>query len=219
MNNRLDELFREKLSDHSIPPSDPTWSRVKDSLSKKNSRILLFRIAAAVLLLAALASVVGRLSIRSAEAPALSHYPDPKPLRVPAQPPARATSPKQESKPRSQKEIRHADQPNRQNEELMATPNTSQTEQPAADDTVIPSTQAVVAEVSQTEKPIVLEYRLDAISSHPAPPVEIATREKSGLRRVIDLAWEAKNGDSPLSLRQTKDELFALNFKTKKISK
>jgi hypothetical protein len=81
---------------------------------------------------------------------------------------------------------------------------------------------AMVAGAAKTEKPIVLEYRLETIEvPGPGPVAESASvtesNEKSGLRKVIDFAWDAKNSDGPLAnMRQAKDELFALNFKKDK---
>ena len=48
MNNPLDKLFKNKLTDHSIEPGEKTWARVSAGLTKKNSRIIWYRAAAAL---------------------------------------------------------------------------------------------------------------------------------------------------------------------------
>ena len=62
MSNRLDQLFKNKLSDHTLTPSVNAWDRVKDSLAKKNNRPLMVRMAAAVLLAGALTTTLLWLS-------------------------------------------------------------------------------------------------------------------------------------------------------------
>ena len=69
------------------------------------------------------------------------------------------------------------------------------------------------------EKPMVLEYRLDEIKPSPSvtEPIQIADeKEKSGFRKVIDFAIDAKNSSPMADLRDAKDGLFAMNFKKDK---
>lgn len=54
--DRIDQFFKNKLDDHTIAPSENAWSRVEAGLSKKNN-VVLWRWAAAVLLMGALISV------------------------------------------------------------------------------------------------------------------------------------------------------------------
>jgi hypothetical protein len=65
---------------------------------------------------------------------------------------------------------------------------------------------------SSTQKPIKLEFTLDDFASEEKV---VATTEvkNTGLKRVLELAKEVKNGEGPVSnLREMKNELFALNF-------
>src|SRR5258706_1768542 len=62
MRNRLDQLFKNKLSDHGLATSANAWNRVKDGLAKKNNKPLVLRIAAAVLLVGALTTTLFRLT-------------------------------------------------------------------------------------------------------------------------------------------------------------
>ena len=61
------------------------------------------------------------------------------------------------------------------------------------------------------EKAIVIEYRLESVAT--AQP---AAKERSGLRKVLDFAWEAKNSTPLGDLRDAKDELLAFDFRKDK---
>ena len=48
--NKLDEFFKEKLTDHSIAPSTGAWQKVEAGFSKKNKGVAWLRWAAVFLL-------------------------------------------------------------------------------------------------------------------------------------------------------------------------
>ena len=48
--NKLDELFKEKLSDYSVAPSAGAWQKIEPHLSKKNETMVWVRWAAVLLL-------------------------------------------------------------------------------------------------------------------------------------------------------------------------
>src|SRR5260370_42474144 len=55
--DRVDQFFKNKLEDHSIAPSENAWTKVEAGLSKKNN-VVLWRWAAAVLLMGALITII-----------------------------------------------------------------------------------------------------------------------------------------------------------------
>jgi hypothetical protein len=71
-------------------------------------------------------------------------------------------------------------------------------------------------EVASTrQKPIKLEFTLEALPSEET--VATTTEEKStGIKKVLNLAREMKQGEGLSSLREKKDELLAHNFLTKR---
>jgi len=55
--DRLDQFFKNKLDDHAIAPSENAWAKVESGLSKKNN-VVVWRLAAAVLLMGALVTII-----------------------------------------------------------------------------------------------------------------------------------------------------------------
>src|SRR5260221_10566584 len=55
--DRVDQFFKNKLEDHTIAPSENAWAKVEEGLSKKNN-VVLWRWAAAVLLMGALITII-----------------------------------------------------------------------------------------------------------------------------------------------------------------
>ncbi|MFM8739807.1 MAG: hypothetical protein ACKOC0_06340, partial [Cytophagales bacterium] len=52
--NKMDELFKNKLENHSLPPSAEAWEKVEHQLEKKSKPVIWWRAAAAVLLVGAM---------------------------------------------------------------------------------------------------------------------------------------------------------------------
>ncbi len=87
------------------------------------------------------------------------------------------------------------------------------TEEVVALEKLKPKATPPVKIASTKQKPIKLEFTLDDFTSE--QPVATVTEEKStGLKKVLELAREVKNGEGPL--KEMKNELFALNFKKNK---
>jgi len=57
MENKIDQFFKNKLEGHNLPPSEEAWAKVEANLSKKNN-VVIWRIAAAILVAGALISVI-----------------------------------------------------------------------------------------------------------------------------------------------------------------
>src|SRR5258707_4949475 len=58
--DRVDQFFKNKLEDHTIAPSENAWAKVEEGLSKKNN-VVLWRWAAAVLMMGALITIIYQL--------------------------------------------------------------------------------------------------------------------------------------------------------------
>ena len=230
MRNRLDELFKNKLSDHSLAPSVNAWDRVKDRLAKKNNKPLVLRIAAAALLVGALTTTLLRLSSNdpaSNSPPSVSLGKNAESkisTERPANPSPRSIA--VEKKKRAQQTVvkkkrERADENDRraviedQNNVTLSIMGAEEPNQPNDSSGTVSTTNSQPID----EKPIVLVYRLESIG--PNPVVDSASapgpREMSGLLKAINFARDAKNGDVGLgNLRQAKDELFVFNFKKDK---
>jgi hypothetical protein len=57
MENKIDQFFKDKLEGHNLAPSEEAWAKVEANLSKKNN-VVIWRIAAAILVAGALISVI-----------------------------------------------------------------------------------------------------------------------------------------------------------------
>ena len=229
MGNQLDKLFKDKLAGHTLPPSPQAWSKVEAGLSKTNKGVMVFRIAASVLLASALAASMVWIASRQASIPLSltqntakkqaplkaiqpskiekknTHKPagaDGKRILPHPNPPETATIPIEVSQP-------HALSTTQDHNSKI-----DSTQQPI----VITDPVKLVAIQETIVKPIIIEYRLETISLLPTTesPSTATAQEKSGFRKVIDFALEAKNSSPLGDLREAKDGLFAFNFKKEK---
>ncbi len=239
--DRVDQFFKNKLEDHSMAPSENAWAKVEAGLSKKNN-VVLWRWAAAALLMGALITIIysSQRGIGNSQ-PALAEKKIKKGSPV-ASDPSNLTQPKTES-PSQQSSSTFAAKKN--STKSLIQPAKIESEEIQKKETIavvdhkIKKTEAddmnqgqeaknkieekIIAEAtpkkevaSTTRKPIKLEFTLEDL-----PSVEtVATTNEvknTGLKKVLELAREMKQGEGPLtSLREKKNELFAHNFITGK---
>ena len=229
----LDELFKEKLADHTTPPSADVWQKVEGNLSKKNNTIVWLRWAA-VFLLGGL--LLGTLWLQQEKIAA--------PLSQTVKPVQKQIVP--EIKIRNQSSIANAEEAkkslfSKRKINRSANPKTIPQGLPLnIEVTEVVEDKSIAQNVSLHEtlvhhekksQSIVLTYTLDPVET-PAeilapvvtadlPTVTAAEHKKEkSLRRMMKLASDVKNSDSPLSgLRGMKDELFALDLKKKPTGK
>ncbi len=218
MNNKVDKFFKDKLGGHTLQPSAQAWEKVESHLSKKNKMAVWLRVAAAValfgLLLFAALNWEGYTSKqndiveqKSPQTPA----PEPKvEAQVPAPQVAKQEAPKIESKPKTQV----VEEEPVQIAEVVK--EEEQTESPVAMNEPSP-----VTELTETaEKPVVIVYSLPTIRKKEAVEPVVAETKKTAIERVLEIAKDVKNSDSPLAdLREKKDEIFALDFRKDKTKK
>src|SRR5258708_4081117 len=220
-NNPLDKLFKDKLADFAQPPPANTWTRVEITLTKKNNGLIWIRSAAALLLVGAVLGAMSWLSnspvVQSAKM--TNSSPEMPAKEIQKGPVAKA---KLDRVPRATRfDVKKKTTP-------TENPKVKEAEQQADVDamTLIKAESPLVQPVltfeetkvrEPVERPIVLEYRLEEIKASSSVMESVADeKEKSGFRKVIDFAIDAKNSNPMADLRDAKDELFALNFKKDK---
>ncbi len=217
--NKLDELFQEKLTNHSVVPSPEAWQKIEAGLSKKTRPLIWLRWAAVFLLGGLLLSV---LWLRSPETPSTIT----ESRSVPESP--RNDNQKQafvEKKQMNRTQVKKRPARKKPAEHPMVQQEPGKEALAVIDKAgvVMPASETVVVQTSpaQTQVPIVLVYTLDSIEpSAITPSALVATagsdKKDSSLKRVLEFASTLKNSDSPLdNLRNAKEELFALDFKKK----
>lgn len=225
--NKLDEFFKEKLTNHSIAPSAGAWQKVESGLSKKNNGVIWLRWAAVVLLGALL---LGTLWMQREDLPAPMAKDKLPPAEVekenqqPLQPAIAEKLPETKNVVREKKaKSTRTSQPIVQEEIQQADLKKEEAQVKEKLSVQLPETDLAA---KQTSQGIVLTYTLDAITpsgeKSETEPAIVAATEKKGksLKRMMDFAKNIKHSESPLGeLRIKKGELFALDLKKKPTSK
>ncbi|MEY4930929.1 MAG: hypothetical protein RI909_1653 [Bacteroidota bacterium] len=227
MSNRIDQLFKEKLSDHKVAPSAEAWMKVQSGLSKKNKLVIVWRMAAVFVLFGAFIGTWYFLNhdntINTPQLTEKSEIITPendviekpiKPLKESAKPNI-AQTPKSE---RKKKEIQsHEIKKELQNSVAENSVTNNQELQKQAEEVTI-AEPVLVAQAEIKEKPIVIEFTLEPITKEaPVAVAQTLEEDNSGLKKIWDAARDVKNGDSDLSIiRDAKNQLFALDFRKDK---
>ena len=227
MSNRIDQLFKEKLSDHKVAPSAEAWTKVQTGLSKKNKFLIVWRMAAVFALFGALISTWYYL--RNDETITSTQLAEKKEITIPpkvviekrselvtegakttiAQTPKSESGKRRNEKSEVKKQIENSTYQN------IAVENELQKK---VEDKAMVAEEDLIALSVKKEKPIVIEFTLESISKEPI--IEVAQTneaESSGLKKILETALDVKNGDSDLGIiRDAKNQLFALDFKKDK---
>ncbi len=218
MNQQPDKLFRDKLRVYEQPVSPAAWERVSGSLAAKRYTKLIFRVAAAVLLLAT-ATLLFYPAAHKPMTDTLSdtRQPSPKP---------RITEP-----PTSQKTLK----------ETVPTPSTKDvvekavvakaSEKRAAPTPAIEALRATLAEpvklveestsspAMQSPRNVTIVFTRDEVNEkylakNFAKDATLDVENPSGLKKLLDKAYDLKHNQDLLgSLRQKKNEILAINFR------
>jgi hypothetical protein len=221
--SNLDELFKEKLSDHTLEPTGEAWSKVESGLQARKSSYGWMRWAAALLL--------GSLLIGSYWLP---NKVDPGTIAQSHD--VTVTPRKTEKKEILQKtteprKIDKAIASQTQSEMKPVEPNVEKVEQVVTlKETIqlVPEEDTLISEVVRnpvSTSAIALTYTLETIEETTAETKTVATvavvdQKESSLKRVVKFARNVKNGDTPLiGLRGMKDELFARELRKKTTTK
>ncbi len=223
MKNKIDRFFKDKMESHSLPPSEEAWVKVEANLSKKN-KVIAWRIAAAVLIMGALVSVIIGSWPRVGQHQQFIAAKKQLPLLP------RSVSSQTENKS-EQKEMRFVgtqtsgESENKPEQKERQEIEIGSVETPTVEEIVGKEIKLLENKImeatpkkevaSPTWKAIKLEFTLDGISSEAVATADDG--KKSGLKKVFDLARDVKNGEAPINnLRNIKDEFFAFNFKKTK---
>jgi hypothetical protein len=231
MENQMDKLFKDKLESHSLPPSEDGWSKVEAKLSKKNNAIA-WRIAAAILLMGSSAALI-YWSHKSDVPQSIAIDQSKKPNNPAVTSPLKKAEPAEEAVMEKRKISKaptikkkpttpSVHLPDQKEEEKTLTPSTIELQKTITvalvnenkpEEKMKSEATSSTKVASTAPKPIKLEFTLDDLTSEEKT---VATGEvkNSGLKRVLELAREVKNGEGPI--REMKNDLFALNFKKNK---
>ncbi|MEQ1588019.1 MAG: hypothetical protein ABL895_19205 [Cyclobacteriaceae bacterium] len=220
MSNRMDQLFKKKLGDHRLPPSAEAWSKIESGLLKKNNTVILWRAAAVFVLCGFLTGAWFYLQSTQDRSQQLAREQDDAIDTVPeTEDPLIESVVKDDNKnqaaviKKSTRTQREKITPPKNNEEVQEAAIMKEAETELIADLETLSKEPV----AKAEKPIVIEFTLD-----PAPSTTLVAKatevEKSnGFKKILDKALDLKNGEGDLgSLRDAKNELFALDFRKDK---
>lgn len=220
--NRIDELFKNKLANHQVAPSADAWQKVEAGLTKKNNAWV-WRLAAALVLFGLLSGAWYLWNNNMETKPELVQQPasPQKENPVVVQPEEQKQNLVAETQPKSEtKSKKRIIKANASDSNKETQPEKVKAEEPL----VVAETEVLVAE-NKTEpaparKPIVIEFTLEPLPVNviePTVALASADDDKSGLQKILEKARDIKNGDSELgSLRDAKNELFALDFRKDK---
>lgn len=253
MNQQPDKLFREKLEGFHKPAPTAAWNKIEAGLQKKNNKVIWFRVAAALLLIAVAAFLIW--TTQSAPAEQVANKAKSKKIVEPAKqsqdqpaaPEQTFIQPEQHKEPVAQTKIKKV---KRNNKNHPSTPQPEQqpviVEAPsdielvsfipdaineidsAIDET--PITEATVIattteeEVKKGEESRVLVFSVEEVDSkyldkEALAKATSAQKKSSTFRKLLNKAYDLKNNQDPFGeLRQKKNEILALNFKSEKRS-
>jgi hypothetical protein len=225
MSHRIDQLFKERLGEHTIAPPDTAWQKVQASANQNKKVIIIWRIAAAVLLMGLLLSAwLFTTSQNEASTPQLTEKinktesENVAPIEKTIAPAIEAQTEKiaknietQKPKKNNQKIVtEEVITPQKQEEEAMVDHVTE----------LITNTEAETLITQVTEKPTVIEFTLPTLTETKEPIAVAAIEEEksSGLKKIFETARDVKNGDAQFTanLRDMKNELLAFDFKKEK---
>ncbi|HQQ98158.1 MAG TPA: hypothetical protein PLX35_12900 [Cyclobacteriaceae bacterium] len=216
--NSIDELFRNKLSQHAVEPSASAWSAIEKQLDGQRKPVVLWRWAA-VLLLGGL--LIGfYLSLRLQPEPVLTESipVTPSPRDVVKQEAVTQTTTVTPAVTRKPSTIKATP--------VVVPPTIAETtvarEELPIEKVVMTETEVVtepVVAASQTTTGIVLTYTLETIPA--TAPVTAVTAEVTPEEKPAGtLLAKARRGELPIGdFRQLKDNLFALDIHRKTTTK
>lgn len=220
MCNRMDQLFKNKLGDHRLPPSQEAWSKIESGLSKKNKTVILWRSAAVFVLCGFLTSAWFYWQSTEDHTQQLTTMQDegikgsPKIQEPLVDPVEKKENKKQVAiiKKSERIKLKKITSIEDTKEITEATPMLKEIEKELAIlETVITTPEA------KPEKPIVIEFTLDPVASTTLVAEATEPEKSKGFKKILDKAIDLKNGEGELgSLRDAKNELFAFDFKKDK---
>jgi hypothetical protein len=246
MNQQPDKLFRDKLQSFQTPAPSGAWNRIEANLDKKNHKVLWFRIAASLLLVAIatyllwpvnnvqrpqsqLAKTTERQEIIRPEQNIKQELASPTPevenqiAKTTANPPKRTAAVKKALKNESaDKQIDLSEN------SLASAESNNKVEQPSEVITEQRQTAQIETQITsvasaETQK-VKIIFSADEIDNKYLNKKSLAEatsddKKPSTLKKLLDKAYDLKYNQDPFGdLRQRKDEILALNFRKDKRS-
>lgn len=219
----MDKLFSEKLEDHVVAPSAAAWDRLEKNLDHRHTGAIAWRWAAVLALV-----VIGGLYAWMSDAPKSTVAVKNEQPNQPASP----TIPTEAKTPAPSQE-KHLTQSSPRKSKRVVTPPVKEeafdqpvVTNPEPESVIVAPSEVMVAAAEVTpkaEKGIVLTYVLAPLEEN-QPDEALVTAKADGkensLKRVLDIARNVKNSESPIGeLRDMKEELFAFDLKKKSATK
>jgi hypothetical protein len=219
MENRIDELFKEKLENHPLPAPTEAWAKIEESLPKKNKIIFAWRLAAAFVLLGALLTAIYMYQTKETDEDIIAKGKEVEPITKPIQEQKQSVVKIEEKEKEKITSRQTAIVKKSKTEKKVATEeiqplvteNKPVITHEMIEPMVQPETKATVA-MTKVEKPIVLEFTLAPIETQ----VVVREEKNTGFKKFWATAKDLKNGESTFDLQEFKENLFALNTKKDK---
>ena len=192
MSNRIDQLFKNMLSEHKAAPSAEAWTKVQSGLSKKNKRIIFWRIAAVFVLFGVLISTWYVLSNdETITHPQLAKKkeivtPPKEVIKKPVESITESVKTNITQSPENRKRRNEKSEIKKQIENSTSQNIAVENElQKQVEDKVMVTEQERIALSVKKEKPVVIEFTLESISKEPIIEVAQANEaESSGLKKI-----------------------------------
>jgi hypothetical protein len=231
MSNRIDQLFKNKLSEHVLPPSEEAWTKVQNGLSKKNKVVIYWRAAAVFVLLGLLVSAwylltrPVEISTQQITKTENTEIQDKSTIKKEEEKEKVSTNTyatiKESKEPDTQRPIAESRKPIIIDKKETLKEELTEPVEPSSLIEMAEIGQAITVAEATVEKPIVLEFTLPTIEESTPADVSLAdseTEKSTGIMKFLETARDVKNGDTEFgnSLRDIKNELFAFEFKKDK---
>lgn len=244
MNQQPDKLFRDKLQSFQAPAPSGAWNRIEANLDKKNNKVLWFRIAASLLLVAIATFLLWPTNSTDTTVPQ-SQLADKTKQQEVVQPPQKKETEIITPAPVPQNTIAKKDVAIRKRVETRQTVSTkenivveqkkeealiaeninSPVEKNETADTSVNSTTAetqTTVAASTEEQKVKIIFSAEDIDNKYLDKKALAEatsdeKKSSTLKKLLDKAYDLKYNQDPFGdLRQKKNEILALNFRTDK---
>lgn len=210
--NLIDQLFKGKLEGHRVTPRSESWAKVEASLSKKNDFGVAWRIAAGLVFFGlALGTGLYWRGNRQELATTPIEKDELIQSKTESMPLATAEDNQVPTADKKTPVIRKKSKIDPLVAPILVVENKkTDVEEITITEPLVVTPEMVVAKV---EKPIVIEFTLEPLPAAPA----VADQKSNTFRKVLDKALDIKNGEGDFgSLREAKNELFALDFRKEK---